>query len=216
MRSWLVVVVMLAGCAREEELREPSLTLTTQELRLDGGRVVLVKDALRFEYLNIPELESALRELKDERPAANPCADIRSSSALRFAMVKRVLFSCAVVDLPTGFRLANGVAQQLDGRKLRMLMTDEVRQRLAVSPTRVDFDGLIRSTHAVEPPSDDRAFARAVIDAISVELSELPVTNTTELVLEADDDLSLGQLLELHLALRSRGFTIRVAPRYGG
>jgi hypothetical protein len=199
------------GCSRGEAPGSPALGLTAEELLLDGERVVLVKDALRFDYLNLPELEAALVDARTARPGSNPCAEIRSSSTPRFAIVKRVVFSCARSGQASGFRLPNGLTLEFGALDLPNVAKVPVRQRLVLAPAMVTLDGVVRSTRELAPTSDDRAYGRAVLEALHRELDAVPTSE--ELRLAVDDEVSLGQLAEVHAALEHLGFKLRVAPR---
>lgn len=213
MRVLIVLLVALGACAREDVVAAPVLTVSAEEVTLGGERVVLVKDALRFDYLNLPELEHALGELRASRPGTDACADVRATPAVRFGLVKRLLMSCAAHGAGTvTFRLPSGLVQSVTtspaGRELPR-GAQVLHFTLAADAVRVGNQAAWRRLEE----RDDRRFAREVVRSLEVELNELDVAGASRwLKLGVEDGVAAGQLLEVLRELEARRFLVQVLP----
>jgi biopolymer transport protein ExbD len=98
--------VELPEAANTDELKLAPVVLITKELVLASGTPIgRIDDLTREDYLNIPLLEEKLREMKkqfeDLHNAANDTGaftgdvNIQADKSVKFAIVKRVMFSCA-------------------------------------------------------------------------------------------------------------------------
>jgi biopolymer transport protein ExbD len=98
--------VELPEAANTDELQIAPVVMISKEQVLVSGTVIgRIDDLTREEYLNIPNLEEKLREMKkqfeDLHNAANDTGafkgdvNIQADKSVKFSIVKRVMFSCA-------------------------------------------------------------------------------------------------------------------------
>jgi biopolymer transport protein ExbD len=98
--------VELPEAANTEELQlAPVVQVSKQEVIVSGVIIGRVDDLTREEYLNIPQLEEKLREMKkqfeDLHNAANDSGafkgdvNIQADKNVQFRIIKRVMYSCA-------------------------------------------------------------------------------------------------------------------------
>lgn len=105
MRGAVMAVLVLAGC---DGPRSGALELSREALRLDGEVLVSAHDAERHDYLNIPELEDALKA------GERGCGAIDASAEVPVALAKRVAFSCASAGKGQAVLLTPGAEVRLE------------------------------------------------------------------------------------------------------
>ena len=91
MRWTLGVLLVLGGCT--PIAAPPTITLTATELRINGALVRDLAGPDRDEFLNIPELEEALKNL-GEAGESSPLAAVQAYRGAPYGLVRRVMFSC--------------------------------------------------------------------------------------------------------------------------
>jgi biopolymer transport protein ExbD len=98
--------ISLPEAANTEELTlAPSVLVSQDSVIVSGTMIGRVDDLTREEYLNIPQLEEKLREMKkqfeDLHNAANDSGafkgdvNIQADKRVAFKIIKKVMFSCA-------------------------------------------------------------------------------------------------------------------------
>ena len=98
--------VQLPEAANTDELQlAPAVTISKDEVLVQGALIGRVDDLTREDYTNIPALEEKLRDLKkqfeDLHNAANDSGafkgdvNIQADKQVTFKIVKRVMYSCA-------------------------------------------------------------------------------------------------------------------------
>ncbi|ATB29138.1 ExbD/TolR family protein [Melittangium boletus] len=84
----------------------PVVMVSGEEVSISGNVVGRVQDLVKEEYLNIPALEEKLRDMKKQFEDLHAMADgntnafkgdvnIQAHKEVEFAIIKRVMFSCA-------------------------------------------------------------------------------------------------------------------------
>jgi biopolymer transport protein ExbD len=98
--------IQLPEAAHTEELTlAPVIQVSQNDVVVSGKVIGRVEDLAREDYLNIPALEEALRELKKEfEDLHNQAGDsgafkgdvnIQADKGVQFRIIKKVMFSCA-------------------------------------------------------------------------------------------------------------------------
>jgi hypothetical protein len=118
----LLPALVCCGC-----VGRPVVTVTDGQIEVEGETVIAVRDALEPDYLNIPALEEALRASKQSQP----CAAISAPPQTRYALLKRLVFSCGAAGFHTVGFATNGPARVLPstaGEGMLLLTPTELRQ----------------------------------------------------------------------------------------
>lgn len=185
----LVAVLVLAGC---DGRRSASLEVSREALRLDGEVLALAKDVERHDYLNIPELEDALRE------SAGGCGAIDASAEVPVALAKRVAFTCGAAGKGPAVLLTPGAEVRL------VPWRRDVAQALVVSRTVVTVQDQRRelSRTRLDEADDGAVWARLVVRATMKALTP------GEVQVVVGDEVTLGAVVLLRQALEHEGFRV--------
>lgn len=189
MRRVLVAVLALAGC---DAGRHAALEVSSEALRLDGEVLVSARDVQRHDYLNIPELEGALKE------GQGSCAAIDASAEVPVALAKRVAFTCGAAGREPAVLLTPGAEVRL-GRWRR-----DVPHSLLVSPRQVTVQDQRRelARARLDEASSVSDWAERVVRATTAEVSP----GVVQVVVS--DEVTLGAAVVLRQALEREGFVV--------
>lgn len=164
MRLPLVVMACCLSCSTPPG----GVVITTDSIEFDGERLVGIGDALRFDYLNIPELEEALRG----RPEV--CSSMQAAPGVPFLLIKRVMFSCAAVDAPRiGFRTTT-VTHELNGASRA-----DIGLHVIVTASRVDVRPKQASGKGVELSVDDDVPLQRLLDVAAAQAGPVRIMPST-------------------------------------
>lgn len=185
---WVLVVLAVTGC----EGRHAALEVSTEALRLDGEVLVSSRDAERHDYLNIPELEEALRA------GDGSCATIDASAEVPVALAKRVAFSCGAAGKGEAVLMTPGAEVRLERWRR------DVPHALVVSPRQVTVQDQRRELSRTRLDDADSvdAWAERVVRATKVELAP------GALQVVVGDDVTLRAVVVLRQALEREGFRV--------
>lgn len=185
---WVLVVLVAAG----GEGRHAALEVSTEALRLDGEVLVSSRDAERHDYLNIPELEDALKE------GHGSCAAIDASAEVPVALAKRVAFTCGAAGKEPAVLLTPGAEVRLER------WSRDVPHSLIVSPRQVTVQDQRRelSRAPLDEASSVSDWAERVVRATRAEMSP----GALQVVLS--DEVTLGAAVVLRKALEREGFRV--------
>jgi len=221
------VFLLCAACV-EQEPAEPkasgtALALTPTEIELGGERVVLIKDALRFDYLNIPSLEESLRELRASSPGVNPCAAIAAPPELPYRVVKRTTYTCSSVGFEDiGYTLAPASAPKklaADHRRGHPLYAPRLMVVLTPSelrPTAGDGTAFGVKHLAAIPWAallDAPAGTSEALGALATSFAKnADPGEPIAVLLAVEDSVPLAHLFAVREALQRAGLTLDVGP----
>ncbi len=195
-----------SACSKQPSQKTPTLSITETDIQLDGERVVLLRDMLRFDYQRIPELEARLIAIAAGGPVnGNPCKTIALPLQTPFVVVDRVRETC-MFQHEVGFSGGGLEDYRLETQRVLdssflTFNTVEVSSD-ALTATRPAALRLAWQPHQAASPS--------MIATLSAWAEKVPRPPTSVTTLVVDDDVPFDHVTEVRAMLLHIGLNASV------